>query len=155
MSCRATEANLSAYADHELSGDEMLEVRAHLAQCEACREDLESLVLLKRVLGNLEVPEPSPDFELRLLENVAAPAPARFGFTFRRSGAVFAGVAACSMFATLMALQFLASPDPEMERVTRVEEDKIHLEVQRDQFYFVSDPTSGAPVLTSSSYAGR
>lgn len=56
---RFCQGNLSAYADGELSAREQERVRSHLAECEACRGDLEGLqwaVALLRQLPRVNAP---------------------------------------------------------------------------------------------------
>jgi len=43
---------LSAFLDGELPGDEYRRVQAHLESCAACREELESLASVKRVMSS-------------------------------------------------------------------------------------------------------
>jgi hypothetical protein len=57
---------LSAYLDGELHGNRLQHVEAHLAECEACRVELESIERLSGLLH--EVPEP----DLSLPERFAA-----------------------------------------------------------------------------------
>lgn len=49
---------LSAYLDGELHGTRLLEVKLHLASCEACREELKDL----RLVSDLLHASPAPDF---------------------------------------------------------------------------------------------
>jgi anti-sigma factor RsiW len=53
---------LSAYLDEELSPSEMRAVAAHVAGCEACRDELAALRRVKDLLGRL--PEVEPPAEL-------------------------------------------------------------------------------------------
>ncbi|MBC8139208.1 MAG: zf-HC2 domain-containing protein [Fibrella sp.] len=67
---------LSAYIDRELTGMEMLEVRAHVEQCEGCRAEQESLAQTKRLLSSLSYTTPRAELEQLLVvraERVANP----------------------------------------------------------------------------------
>ena len=48
---------LNAYLDDELKGGRLHQVERHLAQCEACREELESLQGLSALLQEVPAPE--------------------------------------------------------------------------------------------------
>lgn len=63
MNCRRVSSLLSAYLDAELTGAEMLEVRAHLEACRACRAEHESLQQTKHLLASLALRAPRPEFE--------------------------------------------------------------------------------------------
>lgn len=105
MNCRKTASLLSAYMDGELTGAESLRVREHLRHCEACRAEHESLQDTKVLIARLQVADPRPEFEQRLLESVrgmpveswwrrraaAAPALNGNGFRFRLAAAFAAG----------------------------------------------------------------
>ncbi|MBC7806301.1 MAG: zf-HC2 domain-containing protein [Akkermansiaceae bacterium] len=67
---------LSAYIDRELTGMEMLEVRAHVEQCEGCRAEQESLSQTKKLLSSLSYTTPRAELEQLLVvraERVANP----------------------------------------------------------------------------------
>lgn len=144
MNCRHVQANLSAYADEELSGAEMLEIRRHLGDCTECEEEFRCVQALKELLGAAPIPEPSNDFEERLVSNVlthAAP-DAR-----RRSLSLFAlsGIAAATMLLTLLAL----SAGRAGRTVAAERQENIPYEiVQRDRaFSASSEPLLGSPVM--------
>ena len=48
---------LNAYHDGELHGNRLHHVEAHLAECEACQKELESLASLSNLLHEVPVPE--------------------------------------------------------------------------------------------------
>lgn len=152
MNCKHVRDLLSAYLDRELSGRDLAEVRAHLASCESCQAERDSLASLKSLLGNLSTPDPAPDFEARLLATVHAagagdaPRSRRVNFLF------FAGIAAGSAVATLALLSVLTRPvDP-----TTNSKEKLNFAVQRDQVYSAgADPTSGVPLISASDYGDR
>ena len=66
MNCRRVSSLLSAYLDAELTGAEMLEVRAHLEACCTCRAEHESLQQTKHLLASLALRAPRPEFEALL-----------------------------------------------------------------------------------------
>ena len=48
---------LNAYLDGELNGSQLQQVEAHLAECEACQAELESLERLSSLLHEVPAPE--------------------------------------------------------------------------------------------------
>ncbi len=62
MSHARLERWLSAFLDNELTADDAQQVRAHLATCARCREELARLERVKRLLGAL--PERTPPAQL-------------------------------------------------------------------------------------------
>jgi anti-sigma factor RsiW len=75
MNCRSCQKNLSALADNALSPREQSQMRAHLASCVECRKELEELIALKRLLGQLEVPETRQGFWASVYVRIAATKP--------------------------------------------------------------------------------
>lgn len=53
MLCSRVQNLLSAYADYELPGSEMLRIRGHLEDCPACARELAGIQQMKRLLGAL------------------------------------------------------------------------------------------------------
>ena len=49
---------LNAYLDGELSGNLLLVVESHLVECQACREEYQSLQHLSGILQEAPLPEP-------------------------------------------------------------------------------------------------
>jgi hypothetical protein len=86
MECQAVQTQLSAWLDDELSEATGAMLTAHLAKCEACREEWRRLKALDAALGNLAAPVP-----LGLAEKVAL----RVRQPRRRSGWQAAALAAC------------------------------------------------------------
>jgi anti-sigma factor RsiW len=66
LNCRQSERLLSAFADQELTGRQMLEVRDHVSRCPDCARELEALRSVKEALAALPAPEPDPGLEGRL-----------------------------------------------------------------------------------------
>ena len=59
MNCGRVSNQLSAYVDRELTGAEMLQIRAHLGACDSCRAEYEALGRIKMMLGRLRTAEPT------------------------------------------------------------------------------------------------
>jgi len=153
MNCKGVQPLLSAYLDRELSGDEMLDIRAHLSECRECQFEADNLRSLKRLLMGMEAPEPPIDFESRLVASVMHPRdePARPRRVFA-SALVFAGVAACSMFVTLFVISNAQRPI----QTVQLHDRTIPFEIQRDQAFSGSDdPLGGAPLITAAAYGTR
>jgi predicted anti-sigma-YlaC factor YlaD len=158
MNCKTAQDLMSAYLDRELVGRELADMRAHLGSCQACTEEYEAMSSLKHLLGGLQVPEPTPDFEQRLVASVIRSRPDELRtperLPVRRYNLfAFAGIAACSMALTMSFLSASGRPDPV---AAPVKDKNIAFEVQRDQIYATgSDPMSGAPVISASDYGDQ
>ena len=148
MNCKNVESSLSAYVDNELTGRDMLQVRDHLAACPACREELDVVESVKRLMSATPVPEPVIGFEDRLVANVLA-ATARPEPAQRRTSFVFlSGVAAASMVATFVVLQFLHARTEANVVATQRTDDMAYEVVQRDRaLSSAADPLGGSPVM--------
>lgn len=70
MNCRLVQRAISEYLDNELTGEQMLEVRHHLRECENCRREVESLRSVKKSLQQMKSIAPNADFEQRLFATV-------------------------------------------------------------------------------------
>lgn len=57
---------LSVYLDGELAEDEAAAIRQHLADCEACRDEVSRLEAVSDALDSLEGAEPDPYFAPRV-----------------------------------------------------------------------------------------
>ena len=86
MECQIVQAQLSAWLDDEVSEATGVMLTAHLAGCEACREEWRQLKALDAALGNLAAPVP-----MGLASRVAA----KVRRPRRRSGWQSAALAAC------------------------------------------------------------
>ena len=53
MNCRQTRDLTSAYLDQELTGRQMLDIRAHLADCEACAQEWREICEVRRLMRSL------------------------------------------------------------------------------------------------------
>lgn len=148
MNCRSVQSRLSAYLDGELTGQEMFCIRDHLNRCAPCQEELSSLRGLKRLIGSIECPEPSRDFESRLAASVTSQ---RSGETFRpfRSTVLFFGVAGLTMVATFELLSaFAPAPAAAARAETPRPSAGIDFELNRDAMTSsMGDPIAGSPVM--------
>ncbi len=106
MNCKSVQNRLSAYLDRELGGDELLVLRAHLSTCRECREELDGLRALKSLLGGVPCPEPPDDLSDKLTASMLKLRYEEPRKLFKVSAFMFAGVAACSMLGTLVALNY-------------------------------------------------
>jgi len=106
MNCKSVQGRLSAYLDRELGGDELLQIRAHISMCRECRAEVDGLRALKSLLGGIQCPEPPDDLARRLTANVLRHRIEEPRHTLKFSALMFAGVTACSMLATLLALNY-------------------------------------------------
>lgn len=70
MNCRKVQSQLSAFADGELVGMQMLTLNRHLNECAACRRELDQVLELKSALGSLASAEPTAEFKMRLRDAV-------------------------------------------------------------------------------------
>lgn len=94
------ERQLSAYLDNELTADDAQQVRAHLETCVACREELQRLEHVKRLLGSLPERAPAPQVFEELRQQIISQAPRESGSVleaisnaFRRPALAFAAAA--------------------------------------------------------------
>lgn len=142
MNCNNVQARISAYLDNELSGREMLALRAHLSACPICTEELRCVQVVKHLVSSVPVPGPSADFEERLVSRVLAVPPL---VEKRLSLAAFTGIAAVSMLATIMLLNLMRTPAP---AALDGHEDMATQIMRRDRaFSASSDPLIGSPVM--------
>src|SRR5437667_8059345 len=84
VTCAELREALSGFLDDELSPAEDAEVRAHLAECTACADRLETLERGTKFVRTLEDVKPRPDFLERLDARLAIELEAD-GFVLRRS----------------------------------------------------------------------
>lgn len=83
MTCQQTVESLSLYLDGELAAARQREVAAHLQECCACREELESLRLSSELLGLLSSPSLAVDLAPRIVARAAVPTWRQRGQTAR------------------------------------------------------------------------
>lgn len=78
MLCGRVTNLLSAYIDRELGGAEMLQVRAHLAGCDACRREHAELTEMKSLLVRMPAVAPRGEFVRATVRRLhATPVPER------------------------------------------------------------------------------
>jgi len=106
MNCKSVQNRLSAYLDRELGGDELLQIRAHISSCRECRNEVDGLRALKSLLGGVSCPEPPEGLSERLTASMMKMRIEEPRKSFRVSALMFASVAACSMLATLLFLNY-------------------------------------------------
>lgn len=156
MNCKSVQNRLSAYIDRELTGTEMLSVRAHLSVCEMCRIEEDGLRRLKQVLLASPAPEPPADLADRLTAAILSDRKeVRERVPFRVPAFAFAGVAACSMAATFLVISMVQPRESKSPTATarRHSPTGLAFDVQRDQAQMIgSDPTSGVPIISASTY---
>ena len=149
MNCKAVQASLSAFIDREVGPIELMQIRAHLADCAVCGREEQDLRCLKSLLSGIPTPEPDAAFEARLLSGIHRPAERRMVVRGSRVGSValYASVAAISMAVTL---QYLAVGHGPAE-VAQQSHD-LSADVRRDQVWEAgaSEPRYGAPVIMAS-----
>ena len=102
MNCSRVTKLMSAYVDGELTGVEMLDIRAHLHDCTECREEYEAIRLIKQAFAGLRTMAPREEFVasiLMKLDTVEISSYQRFvnslsGFVHRKLTPVAAALAA-------------------------------------------------------------
>ncbi|HRF60523.1 MAG TPA: anti-sigma factor [Fimbriimonadaceae bacterium] len=146
MNCRCAQNLLSAYVDGELAGVEMLRLREHLGVCPACREEVEALRAMKRLLSRSPQVEPPAGFEDRLAAIVLTSDATRHrpGTPIWRLALTTSLAAATIVFVLLQVMR----PSPASNGARTAPAD-VAFDVQSDQSYMAtSDPFGGqAPVM--------
>ena len=145
MTCKTVRNLLSAYADCELAGTEMLAVRRHLHLCSECREEEAAVKSLKSVMGSLRVPVPSENLESKVLSQLSRTHAKRTAGG-PRLGWLLA-VSATAALATFAMLPARQNVEPKNQQLPG---DSIAFEIQRDQMYVQGSDPLGAPVLLAS-----
>lgn len=115
MGCIFSKSTISAYVDGELTGVEMLRVRAHLRECAQCAQAAEEMKSVKQALISLRTVPPPAGLADRLCEAIADARPlSPVARTFERLRGAFsprrrvrvawtvAAAAACMLFAVLL-----------------------------------------------------
>lgn len=64
--CPRIRVMLSAYADRELTGEEMYHVRNHISTCPECHKELDQLLEVKRAVASIAIPTVSDGMLPRL-----------------------------------------------------------------------------------------
>ena len=68
MNCRTVIPLLTPYVDQRLTGQQMLEVECHLADCDDCTQELEAIQQGKNLLRSLVQKSPGLEMEIRLVQ---------------------------------------------------------------------------------------
>jgi anti-sigma factor RsiW len=150
MNCRNTQTLLSAYVDCELTGEQMLEIRRHLADCSECREEEAEMVLLKTMLSGTPLIEPPADFEERLMQAVFQTNREEEPITMGQTISLLSGVSLVAAALTLLMLNFLAAPATQPPSAN----SSIALMTDDQASLSASDPFGGTPVVHTT-YGGR
>jgi anti-sigma factor RsiW len=150
MNCKNIQALLSAFVDGELSGQQMLELRAHMADCRCCREEEAEMRLLKSLLTATPMIEPSADFEERLISAVFQHEVEAEPMTYFQSASLLGGISLVAAALTLLVLNFLASSPTDIRSaspsVAIMHDDQTSLQG--------ADPFGGTPIVNTN-YGGR
>lgn len=154
MNCNAVQIRLSAFLDGELVGSEMLAIRQHLGHCPVCAEESESLRTLKSLLGAGPEPEPSSEFETRLVSHVfALDAPAKRRGRGTLSAAVAATLAVALLAAIVLSGATLNAEGVSLESKRAAPEE---IELKSDQAFSAGyDPLRSSPPMIPTSYGHR
>ncbi|HLK15252.1 MAG TPA: zf-HC2 domain-containing protein [Fimbriimonadaceae bacterium] len=167
MNCNKVQTLLSAYADRELSGIEMFLIRQHVYDCDCCRAEEAEVRRVKSVLASIEVAEPSPDFESRLVSAVmgARPEPAEERRLRSATGFAVTSLAAAAAICVFFSVRANTSSPHQAATVNRRSTPTLvsppagptmAAAMHRDSAFMNSaDPLSGPPGAIAASYAGR
>lgn len=80
MNCKEMEAKLISYTDGRASDAERTAVERHIESCAACRARVAEFRGVWSALDEAPALEPSPSFDARLRQRIAAEPPARGGW---------------------------------------------------------------------------
>ncbi|HAY14900.1 MAG TPA: hypothetical protein DCY02_10590 [Armatimonadetes bacterium] len=144
MHCEGREAMISALVDGELMGREMLEMKAHMAECPACQAAYEELRSLKMGMALLMMPEVSDESFDRVKAGFEAKLAAQTGPRTPRH--IWTGMAAASLLAVVLAT-WMANPRG-TNSVTEFDESL-------DQAYAAgAAPAMGSTPIVPANYSG-
>jgi anti-sigma factor RsiW len=143
MSCRAVQIKLSAYLDGEMTGSEMLSVRAHVNQCPDCRQELESLRNIQLILRGLPIgAEPSPAAIESVLRVTSLP----------KRSLLPVGI---GLAIPVLVLSFVLFPRPKASNSVK-RDQAINRQLASDQIFDAgTDSTSGASLVHYANFEGR
>lgn len=74
MNCHTFHNRISAYLDHELTGQQMIAMREHLSHCDACRDELEAIRKVSTLFVETTSMDAPEGLEDRILQAVHASA---------------------------------------------------------------------------------
>jgi hypothetical protein len=126
--------DLSTYLDGEIeSTEERARIEQHLAMCETCREELESLRAVSRLLADLPEPPLPRSFRLRPedVDHVPEPGPASEPVPIQpwilRNQARFryAGLAAALLLVVLVTIDLVPADDDDVDDVFTTMQDTV------------------------------
>jgi hypothetical protein len=99
--CKEVQEYLAAFVDNQIEDDERAMVQAHVAECPACREDVDGQILLKRQVKALKRRETKAFPAPRIWANASHEWDRRDGVRLRRYQVRFAFVGACMLLMLL------------------------------------------------------
>lgn len=70
MNCRQAQQLISPYVDQELTGQQMLDMQAHFAQCPQCAEEYHVVRQVKTLLCSLSAHSPNASLERCIVSNL-------------------------------------------------------------------------------------
>ncbi|MHB8635730.1 MAG: anti-sigma factor family protein [Fimbriimonadaceae bacterium] len=163
MNCSKVQSLLSAYADSELTGVQMILMRQHLHDCAACCKAEAEVRRVKSMLAAFDVAEPSVDFEARLVSAVmgskSLPAEER---RLRSAGRLaVTSLAAAATICILYSVRAMpsaghgvATSQTPVQKVPTPTGPNMAVAMQRDSAFINSaDPLSGPQGAVAASYA--
>ena len=159
MNCKSTVEMLSAYLDRELGATERNAVRVHLAECDRCRADERELRALKGLLLGVRAPEPTPDFETRLMARLhseaSSPSLPRFSLPRLRPVIIgqFGGMALAAALAVVVVTHGTSprrvnpAPSPRLDDAVARADDQVYAQ-HSEAYHLAADNAYGAPLLS-------
>lgn len=138
MNCFRVQSLLSAYVDQELNSEDRRLMRNHLFNCPECSREMESLILIKNVLGSLSAPE-VPGDSLRLvheeiygLTNTRFHANHRYYFDVRHLLMTAACISLFLMTSTVIFPRIQNKPEVQANRSDTVKPDTAAIASSRE-----------------------
>jgi len=163
MNCNKIQSLLSAYADRELTGVEMFLIRQHVHDCDTCRADDAEVRRIKSILCSIEIAEPTPDFEARLVSVVMGTKahPAEEKRTRSAAGFALTSLAAAAVICVVYTVREMPSAGSNTvaaqappRRISPPVGPNMAAVMQRDNAFINSaDPLSGPQGAVAASYA--
>jgi anti-sigma factor RsiW len=123
MNCRRCEELLSALVDGALTPNEIALVEAHLGACSGCAAKRDELMALKRLLGEVDTPQPEPEFWRETFADLA-PATSR---RREKRQLIRLRVAEAAIAAAVLGLVIARIPSPDTSPVR--EETPVRIQV--------------------------
>ncbi len=147
MNCRTAQSQLSAFADGELTGAQMMRLNHHLSECPTCQSELDMVLEVKFALASLQVVAPRPELKDRLLSAIEAEQ-ARKTVRVHPAASFFATAAA----AAALVFVFLQVQRTQISVNSSSATPGAQLNIPRDQATMVADDpfSTSAPVYLAS-----